>query len=109
MSRSDTITCNDCSHLHVLQAGLQDILARPLEFHGTFAASLSYADAPNPCLSVGDVGVVGLPLGSLYAHAIKESYSHSTSLIPVSMSGSDVRTLTMRTGTETDCTERFPL
>ncbi|KAJ7054840.1 hypothetical protein C8F01DRAFT_1161525, partial [Mycena amicta] len=52
--------------------GPQDLIAKGFEFNGVFAFSKQYPihQAPNPCLSVDSIGIIGLPLNQREARVI---------------------------------------
>ncbi|KAL0565075.1 hypothetical protein V5O48_016954, partial [Marasmius crinis-equi] len=52
---------------------LEDALSGDLDFQGTFAFCKTYDDAPNPCLSLEGLGMVGLPLSQREARVVIEN------------------------------------
>nr|GAT51563.1 predicted protein [Mycena chlorophos] len=49
---------------------LRKVLKQDLDFKGEFAFGRAFPDAPNPCLTLDDVGLVGLPLSPEGAKAV---------------------------------------
>ncbi|TCD68474.1 hypothetical protein EIP91_010649 [Steccherinum ochraceum] len=54
---------------------VREVLASDWNFHGTFAFSKSFTDAPNPILRLKPVGVIGLPLSERDAEVLKSAGS----------------------------------
>ncbi|KAJ7068789.1 hypothetical protein C8F01DRAFT_1247277 [Mycena amicta] len=53
-----------------IEARLKSVLASDLNFKGEFAFGRAFPDAPNPCLDLDDVGLVGLPLSPAMARSV---------------------------------------
>ncbi|KAJ7068775.1 hypothetical protein C8F01DRAFT_1119260 [Mycena amicta] len=49
---------------------LKTILKEELDFKGQFAFGRAYSDAPNPCLTLDGVGLIGLPLSPAVAQTV---------------------------------------
>ena len=54
----------------LLQKRLEICLKGELNFHGTYAHSRSYPDAPTPSLCLADLGTIGLPLSDREAKLV---------------------------------------
>ena len=57
-----------------------------LNFSGSYAFAASFPQAPNPCLSIEGVGIVGLPLSlgdanNIINHASRAPYGHNATTI----------------------------
>jgi hypothetical protein len=64
--------CFSPSSLIQFQGDLFAALEEDFDFKGTYACSFSYPAAPNPCLHISGIGLIGLPLPGRDAKLIKE-------------------------------------
>ncbi|KAF7317633.1 hypothetical protein MKEN_00850700 [Mycena kentingensis (nom. inval.)] len=70
---------------------LESLIQEGFEFDGAFAFSKQYGmrDAPNPCLTVGGIGTIGLPLGQRDAQDIIGAANPGTRAIAANKLGFD--------------------
>ncbi|KAF7302156.1 hypothetical protein MIND_00782500 [Mycena indigotica] len=53
-----------------IELELKGVLSSDLDFKGEFAFGKPFPDAPNPCLDLEDIGLVGLPLSPAMARSV---------------------------------------
>jgi hypothetical protein len=65
------------THYNLLYTELETLLKSDLEYKGSFAFSHTYSDAPNPLLTLSDLGNFGLPLSPRDAQLVKNRCIHA--------------------------------